>query len=279
MDAEKKQLIQGFNIELFFEWQGQFYEHKLVMGPQIKRWVKFINDLKEGNEAEIEIGILKSKDGGVDEIKHQQVSVKNALTLKIFEKTKMAIMDWETFETVKTVVLSAIESEIKEVGEQMEQGILPSKLILENRLGKAFDLIDFDLLKWIAQHQPLSQSHKMEAFSTLSEIGIYQHVFRELEEMNLAPKNRVARETWSLPFKICLLQELGFFELPQVSTLGFSPGKRNEMVSRLLDADLTNTKKQINALNDPKGGRDPKKYLSEVKAYLKEVLGDFEKLG
>lgn len=288
MDNNSKiRLIQNFNIEKYLEWQSELYNclpewaanEKEARRQRIwESWKRFAHRIKEDlpTEKEDEEPEISEAAQKAIEDHHQKQSL-----IEGFQKVGLPIMDFGAFEGVKLGVKNVIDAEIADVREKINLGISTPERVLERRLDYGLELIKPDLLEWITSESPIVERHGFMAISTLSEIGVCQWILKELEGANTKPttNTKAKREKRSLPFKICLLEEIGFFDLPKVKALMNATGKRSELVAMLLNEDLTNTKKNINALIKPVAGHNPKACLGEVKQYLKEALGDFENLG
>lgn len=286
-NTTKIRLIQNFSIERYLDWQSQLYKGlpEWAANEVDKReqrewesWQRLLHRIKEGvpgGEEDENLQISEAAQNAIEDHTQRQS------LLEVFQKVGLPIMDFGAFEGVKLAVQNVIDAEIVKVREKIKLGISTPERVLERRLDDGLELIKPDLLEWITSENPIVERHRFVAISTLSEIGVCQWILAELKGASTkTPTNaKTNRERWNLPFKICLLDEIGFFELPKVKALMTATGKRNELVAMLLSEDLTNTKKNINALVRESAGYNPKAYLSEVNQYLKEVFGDFDTLG
>jgi len=192
MDTEKKQLVEDFNIERFLEWQNQFYEAQEIADAKHEAdaesawvtWQKFREAQETGQPTESHRQPLQ-----VSKVKKAQDE--KVLAMKVWDKAKMPVMEWESFYLLKSVTENAIEAAKAEITDRIEQGIFPAKTIFERRLAEAWELIDFDLLHWVSKGQPLLQHQNNAAISTLSEVAVYQWASEELKE--LAAENEGAK--------------------------------------------------------------------------------------
>lgn len=286
-NTTKIRLIQNFNIERYLDWQSQLYKGlpewaANEVGKREQRewesWQRLLHRIKEGvpgGEEDENLQISEAAQKAIEDHTQRQS------LLEVYQKVGLPIMEFGVFEAVKLGVQNCIDAEIADVREKINLGISTPERVLERRLDYGLELIKPDLLEWITSENPIVERNGFWAISTLSEIGVCQWILAELEGASTKPPTnaKTNREKWNLPFKICLLDEIGFFELPKIKALMNATGKRSELVAMLLSEDLTNTKKNINALVKPVAGHNPKACLSEVKQYLKEALGDFENLG
>lgn len=276
MDAEKIKQVQAFNIEAFLDWQSQFYEPLPEWVEDEKRelernvwsdWEAYSEALKAGKETPAGI------DHHISESAEQIIKAhgERLQTVELLDKLETPIMSAGHFIAVKNGIIGGIEREIDAINERIKRGISVPEMILEKRLEEGIELINFILLDWWAGERPILESHGILTLQSLIETGVCQWIIEQKKESPSAKKTKSKPDEWSLPFKICLLNEIGFFNLPTLQNLREWTGKRDELVSMLLGADETNTRKNINALsrNDPSNPK--KKHLQAVIEYLEKT--------
>ncbi len=276
MDAEKIKLVQAFNIEAFLDWQEQFYEplpewveeEKTALEEKVLNdWQNFMDAIKENRQPQAETKHEQSQEAQQLLNEHQE----RRQTVELLERLETPILDASYFFGLKNGTIGGIQIEIESIQKKAARGITSPEMIIEKRLAESLEFIDLPLLDWMTKEGPILERHGLMALQTLIEIGVCQWILEQATEAQTAEKARQNRDEWTLPYKICLLNQIGFFDLPRLEPLLRATGKRNELVSLLLGADFTNTKKNINGLRTG-GVYDPKKHLNDVETYLKEIL-------
>ncbi|MEO1517679.1 MAG: hypothetical protein AAFV95_21825 [Bacteroidota bacterium] len=170
----------------------------------------------------------------------------------------------DDFGLLRIWVYRALDSQIKYFDRRREFGALRS-----DELKRVLGEIDFDCCKRITRFQPILREEVKRVSSNFRLVKYAQYLSEQVEsEKNKSVQKAGKRKGLTLPEKIMLLRELGFFELDKVINLSGGAGKRTKMIALLLSADETNTKKNINALKEPNGGFNPYRHKGILKRLL-----------
>lgn len=205
MDAEKKQLIEAFNIERFFEWQSNLYEElpnevksevEMQNEKAFQVWQNFVQEVKNGLPHIAKIGIPE-----LTETTKKAFSVYNSKQnqAEFWDLAAMPILDFGGFDNLKNTVENGIKSEVAELREKVERGIATPKILLGKRLSNALELIDFELLEWVAEERPILQRHEITAMQTLWEVGVCQWALQELANIDTIVTERAGEISTIVP--------------------------------------------------------------------------------
>ena len=198
-------------------------------------------------------------DGRMLEGRNKRIAIRKKQTFSTIAKNRddKPLMTVETFTLLKKGISSGLESSKEYFKQRKKVGRLIDLEIKAELKKVDRKLIDKVLNLWFLNDNYVGY---VGFFSSVLYIQYLDSIKDDKKQIN--------EKALNLPQKIQLLNELGFFNLPSVGELREFTGKRTKLVSLLIGEDLTNTKKNINALNEPTIKFNPLKYEGILKKIL-----------
>ncbi|MBN8676695.1 MAG: hypothetical protein J0M29_00635 [Chitinophagales bacterium] len=271
MEAEKKRLIQGFNIEKFLEWQLSLYTE--LPGPiqkEIKEREK--NMLAEWNKFKKVTKSTRRKTGAT---KITELSTEAKEALAEHENRRNVerwgeILDEGSFISLSKFILTGIEIEVSNLEGKLKTKIVQQNLMLEARVKEAFELIDFRAFEQYVKGSPILDGQYLTAFQTLIEVGVSKWAIEILEtkEEPQIKEDQAGSENWKTDYIIYALHRLGVFELPEFKTL--TKEGQHKLISNLTGRSETNIRLSRSAIAHKTERHNPRKYSIDFEQWLRE---------
>jgi hypothetical protein len=258
LDNVKSLDIEGYlywNIGYVEDIQEEKKRKSIANEEAIKRWNDLLNrkNIKVTNET-----FDVNPNSQLDELKKD-----------LYPFDEDTLMNVHYLETLLFYVNNCLEADIESFNLKTRFDN-DSKKVAKKMLSDVIENRVFNYEGYIIQSLPLPRVEAKELlnvgmqFANVKYIQFLDSVINDLEI------NVKSSEKLSLPSKILLLSKLGFFNID--SMLKLPTGKRDKIVSLLLNADETNVRKNINALKVPSEKFNPKKKTTVKK--LNEILLD-----
>jgi len=256
MENSKLNKILSINLDRYFDWLESIF-------------IDQVATLKKANlkDSEDTPKFLKDKyNEWVKLANKQPVKVlKNPDRLnwsKLAESFGTSLIEHNDIPNIKDYLDTGLGVDVKAFEKRAEFG-----LRIEDEISIKVESIDFDIYDSIIYPRPLFKNWLVNGTANfLSDVKYIQYLNGLTTSNN---KKTNDRKTISLPEKIMLLNELGFFDLDKVQNIMLLGRKRDEIIGLLLSGDITNTRKNLNALSNPTKTYNPyhhKGILDKIKS-------------